>query len=41
VPSAVVVVSFQSLITTRACASDQNMLMLRHSSRTRLLSDSM
>jgi hypothetical protein len=41
VASAVVVVLFRSLITTRACARDQNMLMFRHSSRTRLLNDSM
>ena len=40
VPSAVVGVLLQSLITTRACARDQNMLMFRGSSQTRLLNDS-
>ena len=35
----VVVVVFQSLMTTRAWASDQKLLMLRHSSRTRELND--
>lgn len=33
VSSAVVVVCLQSLLTTRACASDQNMLMLRATRR--------
>ena len=31
---------FQSLMTTRAWASDQKLLMLRHSSRIRELKDS-
>ncbi len=41
VQAGVVEVSFQSVITTLAWGSDQNMLMLRHSSRTLLLNDSM
>jgi hypothetical protein len=36
----VVVVVFPSLMITRACASDQKLLMLRHSSRIRELNDS-
>jgi hypothetical protein len=39
-PAMVVVLGFQSLMTTRAWAIDQKLLMFKHSSRMRELKDS-